>query len=48
MSTASILLFTRSLGKAQRLHEITFNQTSIFAAVPLFGFATMVTINALH
>lgn len=41
MSAASSILFTLSYGKAQELHEITFNQISIFATVsnhfPLFG-----------
>lgn len=41
MSAALSILFTLSNGKAQELHEITFNQISIFATVsnhfPLFG-----------
>lgn len=41
MSAALSILFTLSDSKAQELHEITFNQISIFASVsdhfPLFG-----------
>lgn len=41
MSAALSILFTLSSGKAQELHEIIFNQISIFATVsnhfPLFG-----------